>query len=135
MSRPDADIIGPMRLRHARLCLDCEEIHAASHCPVCASESFAYVSRWIPPGATRTEARPSGIAAHPSTTAANPEIDAAAGSLPRKPKRRRWVRRGAAGVALIALTRVLWEASRPVDWSSEPGPVDSEAEPDPSESP
>ena len=37
-----------MQLRLARLCLDCEEIHDRQQCPICASESFAYLSRWVP---------------------------------------------------------------------------------------
>jgi ferric-dicitrate binding protein FerR (iron transport regulator) len=37
-----------MQLRVARLCMDCEELHDQNQCPVCASESFAYVSRWVP---------------------------------------------------------------------------------------
>jgi len=37
-----------MQLRVARLCMDCEELHDQQQCPVCASESFAYVSRWVP---------------------------------------------------------------------------------------
>ncbi len=38
-----------MKLRDARLCLDCEELHADEQCPHCASEAFAFVTRWIPP--------------------------------------------------------------------------------------
>lgn len=37
-----------MQLRNARLCLDCEEVHDGLQCPICASESFAYVTRWVP---------------------------------------------------------------------------------------
>ena len=37
-----------MQLRNARVCLDCEEIHDSSNCPVCASETFAFLSRWVP---------------------------------------------------------------------------------------
>ena len=37
-----------MQLKVARLCLDCDEVHTSSHCPVCASEAFAYLTRWIP---------------------------------------------------------------------------------------
>jgi len=37
-----------MQLRLARLCLDCEEIHDRQQCPICASESFAFLSRWVP---------------------------------------------------------------------------------------
>lgn len=37
-----------MQLRNARLCLDCEEIHEAQQCPLCASETFAFMTRWVP---------------------------------------------------------------------------------------
>ena len=30
-------------IRVARVCLDCDEVHDAQTCPICASESFAYV--------------------------------------------------------------------------------------------
>lgn len=38
-----------MNLREARLCLDCEELHDDEQCPVCASEAFMFLTRWIPP--------------------------------------------------------------------------------------
>ena len=37
-----------MQLHVARLCLDCQEVHDSQTCPICSSESFAYISRWIP---------------------------------------------------------------------------------------
>ena len=37
-----------MQLNVARVCLDCEEIHESQECPVCASETFAYLTRWVP---------------------------------------------------------------------------------------
>jgi hypothetical protein len=37
-----------MQLRNARLCLDCEEIHDGAQCPGCASETFAFIKRWVP---------------------------------------------------------------------------------------
>ena len=43
-----------MQLNRARLCLDCEELHEDQQCPVCASETFAFVTRWVP----AREARP-----------------------------------------------------------------------------
>jgi hypothetical protein len=46
-----------MQLRVARLCLDCEEVHEANVCPACASETFAYVTRWIPAPERRQRAR------------------------------------------------------------------------------
>jgi hypothetical protein len=47
-----------MQLRLARLCLDCEEIHEAQQCPVCASESFAYLTRWVQAPERRSTTRP-----------------------------------------------------------------------------
>jgi predicted nucleic acid-binding Zn-ribbon protein len=46
-----------MQLRVARLCLDCEEVHESQQCPACASESFAYLSRWIPAPERRSRPR------------------------------------------------------------------------------
>ena len=47
-----------MQFRIARVCLDCEEVHDAMQCPVCASETFAYLSRWVPAPERRLNARP-----------------------------------------------------------------------------
>lgn len=46
-----------MQLRIARLCLDCEEIHAEQQCPVCASEAFTFIKRWVPAPERRSKAR------------------------------------------------------------------------------
>jgi hypothetical protein len=46
-----------MQLRLARLCLDCEDVHDSQQCPVCASESFAYLSRWVPTPERRSQPR------------------------------------------------------------------------------
>jgi hypothetical protein len=102
-----------MQLRIARLCLNCEEIHSAAHCPLCASESFAYVSRWIPPEERRQDPRPGLIPPVPPVP---------------PPARMRWVKRGAAGVAVIAASRLLWQMSRPVEWSSADLPEELETE-------
>jgi hypothetical protein len=37
-----------MHLHEARLCLDCEELHVSDRCPQCASDAFAFVTRWVP---------------------------------------------------------------------------------------
>jgi hypothetical protein len=47
-----------VQLRSARLCLNCEEVHDAQTCPVCASENFAYLTRWVPPGKRQTRHPP-----------------------------------------------------------------------------
>ena len=52
-----------MQLRVARLCLDCEELHDAQQCPVCASETFAYLTKWVPAPERRTHSRPAARAA------------------------------------------------------------------------
>jgi hypothetical protein len=39
-----------VHLTSARLCLNCEEIHDAQACPACASENYAYLTRWVPAG-------------------------------------------------------------------------------------
>ena len=47
-----------MQLRVARLCLDCEEVFAGDSCPVCASERYAFLSRWLPSEERRRWRRP-----------------------------------------------------------------------------
>jgi hypothetical protein len=92
-----------MELRTARLCLDCEEVHAEQKCPTCASESFAYLTRWVPvadrPQVKRTAPTPAA-----PETATTPGLGL------------RWARRGVVGVALVAISQWLWRNSRPVEW-------------------
>jgi hypothetical protein len=38
-----------MKLDVARLCLDCEEVHEHQVCPLCGSEAFAFLTRWVQP--------------------------------------------------------------------------------------
>jgi hypothetical protein len=89
-----------MQLRVARVCLDCEEVHDAQKCPVCASESFAFLKRWVPVDERR------GNRAAPQRT--QPEPVAPAGTA-------RWVKRGVGGVAVFAAAHWLWRASRPTN--------------------
>jgi hypothetical protein len=89
-----------MHLRSARLCLDCEELHAEARCPVCASEAFAFVSRWVPvdEGRQRHPPRPRG--APPSGVA-------------------RLVKGSAVGLAMFASARWLWQSTRPNDFPNQ----------------
>ena len=80
-----------MQLRTARLCLDCEEVHDEQHCPVCASDSFAYLSRWVPVDERR------------ATRRAPQQPDAE----PRRRSTGRWVAGGAMGLAALAAGRLL----------------------------
>ena len=49
-----------MQLRVARLCLDCEDVHDSQQCPVCASETFVFLTRWVPAPERRTQPRAPG---------------------------------------------------------------------------
>jgi predicted nucleic acid-binding Zn-ribbon protein len=87
-----------MQLHIARLCLDCEEVHDQQTCPICSSESFAYISRWIPaPERRRTRPR----VQEPDETASvykqllNPE--------PKTSGTRRWVKRGVLGLTAVGI--------------------------------
>lgn len=53
-----------MQLTTARLCLNCDEVHDAQTCPVCVSETFVYLTRWVPRSQqdVRRVARPSAAA-------------------------------------------------------------------------
>ena len=84
-----------MQLRTARLCLDCEEIHADQQCPVCLSEAFTYLTRWVPVEERRTRRLPSAVKVTPEARGSG-----------------RWVRRGVFGLAVLAA------ASR---WLMQPG--------------
>ena len=86
-----------MQLRSARLCLDCEEIHVDQQCPVCLSEAFVYLTRWVPAEERRTQRLP-------AATKVTPEKSAVA----------RWAQRGVVGLAVAAAAgRWWWEANRP----------------------
>ena len=87
---------GAMQLRTARLCLDCEELHEQQVCPVCASEAFAFITRWVPvhvwsgPNRRRSNAVPSGQPPSSSTL-------------------KTWVVRGMAGAAVFGIGRMFLE--------------------------
>jgi hypothetical protein len=95
-----------MQLRNARLCLDCEELHGSQQCPVCASESFAFLTRWIPVDERRQQGR----------SRARSRADAAHANGGNRAGRGGWVMGGAAGVALFALSRFLMRTARPAEW-------------------
>lgn len=98
-----------MQLRTARLCLDCEEIHEEHQCPLCASEAFVYLTRWIPVDDRRPRRRSQRLAAPPRVS--------------------RIVKGGAVGLAVLATARWLW---RNPAASSQDAPASEDAEPGPS---
>jgi len=101
-----------MRLMNARLCLDCEEVHDQQHCPVCSSESFAFLTRWVAPSDALAESaqqtRP------PDPIDRREQVDAYRQILnpsPQQPWGGKLVTRGALGLALIGLARLVWRAA------------------------
>jgi len=99
-----------MQLRTSRLCLDCEEVHDAQQCPICASETFAYLTRWVPVPERR--ARPRPVDAPNETATAYREM-----LHPEPMTPWRTIRRGAFGLALFGVAGWLWRrnAGRPGD--------------------
>ena len=112
-----------MRLMNSRLCLDCEEVHDQQHCPICGSESFAFLTRWVTPSDTVAAAepatapratRPPDVVDRREQVERREQVDAYRQILnpsSAPPKRGRLVARGALGLALLGLARILWRAA------------------------
>jgi hypothetical protein len=101
-----------MRLVNARLCLDCEEVHGEQHCPVCSSESFAFLTRWVTPADTVVAESAPRTARPPDPLDRREQVDAYRQILnPTPPRRGRLVARGAVGLALLGLARMWWRSA------------------------
>jgi hypothetical protein len=91
-----------MQLRNARLCLDCEEVHDAQQCPACASETFAFISRWV--AVPERRARPRPPATSPEAEAyrhlTNPEV--------RPSQALRRLKQGAVGLTAVGVLGWIW---------------------------
>jgi hypothetical protein len=104
-----------MQLRTARLCLDCEEVHDQGQCPVCASETFTYLSRWVPTDERRRRPRLDAPAPEPrapeAAASAVKEFDAyrrlATGDVA-QPGGRHLLRKGVMGLAAVGVVGWLW---------------------------
>ena len=85
-----------MQLRTARLCLDCEEVHAEMRCPSCASETFTYITRWIPAPERRNRVRP--------TTSPEAEVyRTLVAKEPARPAGHRMLKGGVVGLTALGL--------------------------------
>jgi hypothetical protein len=87
-----------MQLGTARLCLDCDEVHEQERCPVCASEAFAFLTRWVPADERHHRPRPPAAPADPPAS-----------------RIARVMKGGIVGVAAVGLARLLWQSKRPSD--------------------
>ena len=98
-----------MKLDAARLCLDCEEIHESQICPICSSEAFAYLTRWVQPSVKREAGRsamerPPDVAARGAHTRTPEQVEAYRQLLEGKPRRRsNIVTGGVLGLAAVSL--------------------------------
>lgn len=94
-----------MQLHIARLCLDCNEVHDTQHCPVCGSEAFAYLSRWVPVPERRVGSRP--------TTSPEAEVyrELVAPDSPAS-RRGRLLKRSALGITTLALAGWVWRRNK-----------------------
>jgi hypothetical protein len=106
-----------MQLRTARLCLDCEEVHDAQQCPVCASETFAFITRWVPGPERRSRPRP--VEQPSETETAYRDMLQPSAATPW-----RAIRRGAVGLALVGVAGWLMRRSdEPRDTRQRPSPT------------
>lgn len=96
-----------MQLHVARLCLDCEEIHDQQSCPICSSESFAFITRWIPrpDGAKRPRPAASRETAETYRELINPVPPASATRV--------WAKRGAVLLGALGLASWAWHQKAP----------------------
>lgn len=92
-----------MQLRVARLCMDCEEVHDGATCPACGSETFAYLSRWVPaPEGARSPRPASSAEAEVFRELLEPDNA--------RPKRR--FRGGLLGLTALGLAGWAWRSAR-----------------------
>lgn len=88
-------------MRVARLCHDCEEVHADQQCPVCASETFTFITRWVPAPERRKRPR--------ATTSEDAEIYRRLTGVDERPSAAgRLLTRAAVGLTAVGIARWLW---------------------------
>ena len=92
-----------MKLGVARLCLDCDEVHDQERCPICASEVFAFLTRWVP--------RSNGRLTHVRPSPEGPEVDTyrqITGQPPKNSGGQRLLVRSAVGLGILGMAGWLW---------------------------
>jgi hypothetical protein len=128
-----------MQLRSARLCLDCDEVHDAQQCPQCASETFAFITRWVPvpDRPQQSGERLVGQVSKKRTRtpeASSPEALGAYREMlnPGENRGGKWktIRRGAVGLALFGIAGWMWRNNNrpegPADQTSDDETTDQQ---------
>jgi hypothetical protein len=108
-----------MQLSVARLCLDCQEIHETDRCPVCTSEAFAFMTRWV-----KVDAPTQGPSTRDKAADNTPKADAYRRILDPAPQRStpaRWLRKAGIVVATGYLARWGWNIASKLDQSPRGG--------------
>jgi hypothetical protein len=96
-----------MHLSVARLCLDCQEIHDDDRCPVCTSEAFGFITRWV-----KVEAPPHRVSPNQAHAVDSARVDSYRQILnpgPRRSTAGKWLRKGGLVVAAGYLARLGWQ--------------------------
>ena len=105
-----------MQLSVARLCLDCQEIHEHDRCPVCTSEAFGFMTRWVKvDGAAPGPTTPEHSAQRTSKADAYRRILSPA---PKRSTSGKWLRKAGIVVATGYLARWGWNIASHLDRSS-----------------
>jgi hypothetical protein len=109
-----------MHLSVARLCLDCQEIHEQDRCPICTSEAFGFMTRWVKVDAPSRESK------RDTSSGRDSKVDSYRQILNPAPQRSvaaRWLRKGGLVVAAGYLARWGWQIAsqqtRPSERSAE----------------
>ena len=98
-----------MQLRTARVCLDCEEVHDAQQCPTCASETFAYLTRWVPVPERRARPRPAEPVNRETVDTYREMLS------PQRASGWSTLRRGALGLAIFGVAGWMWRRNARTD--------------------
>jgi hypothetical protein len=105
-----------MQLGIARLCLDCDEVHDQERCPACASEAFAFLTRWVRPAPSGKRTKASLPADQQRETME--KLDAYRQLVKgddHSSRAARFLRNGAMLLATIGLARWGWQQTRQAD--------------------
>ena len=95
-----------MHLSVARLCLDCQEIHSDDRCPVCTSEAFGFITRWVKVDAQSRSVPKDEAAANAARVDSYRQI---LNPGTRQSTTARWLRKGGLVVAAGVLARLGWQ--------------------------